>query len=89
MKFHLSKTVSINRQISNLIKIHPAGAELFHAGGQTGMTQLIVAFHNFANAPKNEQSTSHPDQFTQEKRHGIGGWVYTGYGDENRNHSLL
>ena len=29
------------------------GAELFHAGGRTDMTKLIVAFRNFANAPKN------------------------------------
>ena len=29
------------------------GAELFHADGQTaGVTRLIVAFRNFANAPK-------------------------------------
>jgi len=24
----------------------------FHADGQTGMRKLIVAFHNFVNAPK-------------------------------------
>jgi hypothetical protein len=36
-------------------KIRPAGAELFHADGQTDMTKLIVAFRNFANAPKNYQ----------------------------------
>jgi len=34
--------------------IHPVGAELFHAGLQTDMTKLIVAFRNFANAPKND-----------------------------------
>ena len=41
------------------MKIRPVGAELFHADrrtegvdGQTDMTKL-VAFHNFANAPKN------------------------------------
>ena len=38
------------------MKIHPVGAELFHADrrtyGQTNMTELIVAFSNFANAPK-------------------------------------
>ena len=28
------------------------GAELFHADRRTGMTKLIVAFRNFANAPK-------------------------------------
>jgi len=38
------------------MKIRPLGAELFHADGQTdGRTdgQIIVAFRNFANAPKN------------------------------------
>jgi len=43
-------------QISNFMKIRPVGAELFYADGQTdkqtGMTKLIVAFRNFANAPK-------------------------------------
>jgi hypothetical protein len=38
------------------MKIRPVEAELFHADGQrdgqTDMTKLIVAFHNFANAPK-------------------------------------
>ena len=36
----------------NFVKIHRVGAELFHAGGQTDM-KSIVAFRNFANAPKN------------------------------------
>jgi hypothetical protein len=39
-------------RISNLIKVCPVGAELFHADGQTDTTKLIVAFRNFANAPK-------------------------------------
>ena len=39
-------------QISGFIKIRPVGAELFHADRQTDMTKLIVAFRNFANAPK-------------------------------------
>jgi hypothetical protein len=30
------------------------GAELFHADGWTEMTKLIVAFRNFAKAPKIE-----------------------------------
>jgi len=29
------------------------GAELFHADGRTDTTKLIVAFRDFANAPKN------------------------------------
>ena len=47
---------SKNNQTSNIEKIRPVGAELFYADGQTdkqtGMTKLIVAFRNFANAPK-------------------------------------
>ena len=35
------------------MKIHPVGAEMFHAEEQTDMVKLIVAFRNFANAPKN------------------------------------
>jgi len=34
------------------MKILPAGGE-FHADGQTDVTNLIVAFHNSANAPQN------------------------------------
>ena len=34
------------------MNIQPVGAELFHADGRTDMTKLIVAFRNFANAPK-------------------------------------
>jgi len=38
------------------MKIRPVGAELFHADGRTGrqtMAKVIVAFRDFANAPKN------------------------------------
>jgi len=38
------------------MKIHPMGAELFHADGrkdrQTDMTKLIVALRSFTKAPK-------------------------------------
>jgi len=33
---------SKNTQISNFMKIHPVGAELFCADGQTDMTNLIT-----------------------------------------------
>jgi len=41
------------------MKIRPLGAELFHAGRrqtdrQTDIAKLVVAFCNFANAPKQE-----------------------------------
>ena len=34
------------------MKIRPVAAELFHANRRTEITKLIVAFRNFANAPK-------------------------------------
>jgi len=34
--------------------IRPVEATFFHADGQTDMTKLMVAFHNFANMPKNQ-----------------------------------
>jgi hypothetical protein len=34
------------------MKIHPFGAELFQADGRADMKKLIVAFRNWANAPK-------------------------------------
>jgi hypothetical protein len=51
---------SKNIQIQNFIKIHPAGAEFFHAEegkdrqthSQTDMAWLTVAFPNFTNTPK-------------------------------------
>jgi hypothetical protein len=36
------------------MKIRPVGAELFREDGQTDTTKLIVAFRNFANAPKTD-----------------------------------
>jgi hypothetical protein len=47
---------SKNTQILNFMKILPVEAELFHADGRTDMTKLIVAFRNFANAPKNNNT---------------------------------
>ena len=42
------------------MKIHPVGAELFHADGRTDrrrdMTTIIVAFRNFSNVTKNEEN---------------------------------
>ena len=42
--------------------MRPVGAELFHAEGRTDRRtdmKLIVAFHNFANAPTNWVIISH------------------------------
>jgi hypothetical protein len=42
--------------MSYFMKISPVGAELFHAerrkDGRTEITEVIVAFRHFANAPK-------------------------------------
>ena len=40
--------------ISNFMKIHPVGAELFQTDGWTDIMKLIVTFQNFMNAPKND-----------------------------------
>jgi len=37
------------------MKIHPVGAELFHAEGKTDKTTLTVAFRDFADVPKNRK----------------------------------
>jgi len=46
-----------NFQMLYFTNIRPLGAELLHADGRTdgqaNMAKLIVAFRNFANAPKN------------------------------------
>jgi hypothetical protein len=34
------------------MKIRPVGAESFYVDGRTVMTKLVVAFRNFAKAPK-------------------------------------
>jgi hypothetical protein len=52
MQLEFSRQIFENPRISNLMKIGPVGAELFRADGRTDMTKLIVAFGNFANAPK-------------------------------------
>jgi len=54
MKFEFLRQMTKYTQISNFIKIRPMGAELHHADRQgnrrTGMTKLVVAFRNFAQA---------------------------------------
>jgi hypothetical protein len=35
------------------MKIHPMGADFFHAGGRMDITKLILTFRNFANALNN------------------------------------
>jgi hypothetical protein len=42
---------------NKFLKIHPVGAEFFHAGGLTDMSKLIFAFRSFANAHKHPHFT--------------------------------
>ena len=49
------------------MKIRPVGAEMFHAGGQTDMTKLIVTFHNFANSPKKNNALSEKVKFITDR----------------------
>jgi len=51
-KLNFLGILSKNIQIRNFTKILPVEAEVFHADGRTGMMKLIIAFHNFAKAPK-------------------------------------
>ena len=43
----------MNLEISNLMKVRPVGADLFHANRQKDMVMLTVAFRKIANAPEN------------------------------------
>jgi hypothetical protein len=59
MKMGFSRQIFRKKtQISNLTKICPVGAELFHADGRTDLTKLIVAFRNFAKAPQKVNITA-------------------------------
>ena len=53
----VSTDLKKNIQISNFMKIRRMGSEWFRSDGRTDgqrdVTKLIVAFHTFANAPKN------------------------------------
>ena len=40
------------------MKIRSVGAELFYADGHTDMPKLVIARHNFTNAPKNQPGYS-------------------------------
>jgi hypothetical protein len=44
LKLRVRRQIFEKGSISNFIKIHPVGAELFHADGQTDMTKLTDAF---------------------------------------------
>jgi hypothetical protein len=53
MKLYFSRQTPEKSSIPYSMKIRPVAVESFHADRRTDMTNLIVAFRNFANAPKN------------------------------------
>jgi hypothetical protein len=52
MKIIISDQIWDITQILNFMEIRPVEAKLFHADRRTDTTKLMVAFRNFANAPK-------------------------------------
>jgi len=58
MKIEFLNSLSKYNRLSIFMKLSPVEAELYHADkrtdGRTDMTQVIVAFRNFVNAPKND-----------------------------------
>jgi hypothetical protein len=69
MKLEFSLQVTQNIQVSNFIKVRPMRAELFHADGQTDMMKLIVAFRNFASAPKKSRQTGKVNHIAMNAQH--------------------
>jgi hypothetical protein len=57
MQLKFLNRVSIDTQRSDFFKTLPVEADLFHADRRTDMTELIVAFRNFANSPNNAEKT--------------------------------
>ena len=51
------------------MEIRSVGAEMFQADGRTDKAKLIVAFRNFANAPKNERKWRSPHSCFSVLRH--------------------
>ena len=54
----VSNTSHYKKMCDKFSNICPVGAELFHADRRIDMRKLIVAFHEFANAPKNVYTSS-------------------------------
>jgi len=52
MNLNYPHMFSKNTEVSNFMKIRPVGAEFLHLEGRTDTTKLIVAFRDFARAPK-------------------------------------
>jgi hypothetical protein len=65
--------------MSNFTEIRPVGAAIIHAGGRTErgkyMTNLIGAFHDYANAPKTVQTAQHVNAALNDKAKKIVYWL--------------
>jgi hypothetical protein len=59
---------SKDTQIPNFIKIRPVKTEMFHVDRRTDITKLIVAFRNFANAPKQFNLLHYSDYYCTIRR---------------------
>jgi Fe-S-cluster formation regulator IscX/YfhJ len=77
MKLEFLNIFSKNPQISNFVKIRPVEAELFHEDRQTDgrtdrwadMMKSIVAFRNFADAPKHSNLKSYTSSCHSKRDH--------------------
>jgi hypothetical protein len=58
MKLEFSQQVFEKYSDSKFHENPSSVAELFRADGRTDLTKLIVAFRKFANAPKNDPTSS-------------------------------
>jgi hypothetical protein len=68
-----------NTEISNFMKIRPVVDELYHTDrwteGSIDMTKLIVAFRNFANAPRKVPLFT-PDKYSNFPEYGFSLYFY-------------
>ena len=64
--------------VSTFTEVHPVGAKFLHADGHTGMTKLIVAFRNFANAPTTIHCFGNWICFRPLLKGGVGGGILSG-----------
>jgi len=54
MKLEFYQQIFEKKYLSDCMTIRPVGADLFHADGETEVTELIVAYRNFAKETKIE-----------------------------------
>ena len=82
-------TFSKYPKISNFVKIHPVGAELFRADGQTDMTKLTVSLHNSANAPKQQKNNRRAEFYISDQNVSNGRFRFLSSADNNKLYVIL